>query len=55
MTTSISGSAPPTPPALIPLNLCGTGGRRIERDVTAPDQGRYLDVDLGQFKESDDG
>lgn len=33
MTTSISGSAVPTPPALIPLNLCGTGGRRIEKDV----------------------
>lgn len=31
---SISGSAPPIPPpALIPLNLCGTGGRRIEKDV----------------------
>ncbi|MDD2135659.1 hypothetical protein [Pseudomonas kurunegalensis] len=26
----------------------------IERDVTDPDQGRYLDVDLDQFKESDD-
>lgn len=33
MSNSISGSAPPTPPALIPLNLCGTGGRRIEKDV----------------------
>ncbi|MFF7863439.1 hypothetical protein [Pseudomonas monteilii] len=26
----------------------------IERDVTDPDQGRYLGVDLDQFKESDD-
>lgn len=26
----------------------------IERDVTDPNQGRYLDVDLDQFKESDD-
>lgn len=33
MSNSISGSAVPTPPALIPLNLCGTGGRRIEKDV----------------------
>lgn len=30
---SISGSAVPTPPALIPLKLCGTAGRRVEKDV----------------------
>ena len=33
MTTSISGTAVAPPPALIPLNLGGTGGRRIEKDV----------------------
>lgn len=36
------------------VSLGHTQQQAIERDVTDPNQGRYLDVDLDQFKESDD-